>query len=138
MANVAIVEAALRLDAKQFTKTIEQRAGHLKPALHSLLVAAIEQRPLALLTHVPGNPIRSVGAVERPLVDRQMPDQFVELGPEPVRYELLVESRPQLRHCVVTRRMISWVNEPHRITTWRSANWNVICSVVASFRASSR
>ena len=93
--------AAVRLD--ELTETIEQRTCHPKPDLHTVLVADVEQGPLDLPAHVPGDPIRRISAVQRSLVDRQVLRQLVELSPQPLRDEQLVESRPQLRHATTLR-----------------------------------
>ena len=70
----------------------------MTPTSHALLVAHIEQRPLHLAAHVPGDPVRRIAAVERTLVDGQPLGKIVELGPQGLRDEQLVEARPQLRH----------------------------------------
>ena len=91
------------VNVDEFTKAIEQRAGHLEADLHAVLVADIEQRPLDLLTHVPRNPIRGVRAVQRPLVDRHVLGQLVQLRSEPLGDEPLVDSGTQLRHTSTLR-----------------------------------
>ena len=89
---------ALRVRRDELAEPIEQRTGDAKPDLDAVLVADVEQRSLDLPAQVPGDPIRRLSAVQRSLVDRQPLGQLVELSPQPLGDEQLVQTRPQLRH----------------------------------------
>ena len=91
-----------RSTVDKLTEAIEQRTSDFNADADALFIADVEERPLDLAAHVPGDPIRGVRGVQRPLVDRQR-RQLVKLSPQALGDELLIEARAQLIHgCDVT------------------------------------
>jgi hypothetical protein len=72
---------------QELTKPIEQRTSHANPDVDAVIVAQVEQCTLDLPTHMPGDPIRSISAVQRSFVNRQPLRQLIQLSPQPLRDE---------------------------------------------------
>jgi hypothetical protein len=76
----------------------EQRPGHVDAHLHPVVVADVGQRPLDLAAQVPADAVGGLGGAQRALLDGEPVGQLVELQPQPLGDERLVQPRIQLVH----------------------------------------
>ena len=82
----------------EFPEAVQQRASDSDTHCDPLLVAHIEECSLDLLTNVPGDSIRRVGAMQRSTVGLELRWQSIELSVQFFRDEQLEEPGFEIIH----------------------------------------
>ena len=82
----------------EFGQPLDEGTSNSEPYLDTPLIGDVEERSLDLLADVPRDPVGDIAALKMALVHRQLPGHLVELSPQALRDEDLVQPGPQLRH----------------------------------------